>query len=103
MIPLPRRIELRLDRGSAAAEAGQRLLRPVPGEPPLPPGVAGYWRVIAADQMRLTLAGPGGWTAVTATVGADSLHGRARAYTESDGLMRRAAVTARRVVCRTEP
>lgn len=99
---LPRRIELMLDRG-IADEAGERLVRPAPGEPALPIGATGIWRVIATNQVRLTIATHDRWTTVTLTVGDDSLSGTARAYSNVDRLLRRATVSARRVVCRTEP
>ena len=99
---LPRRIELMLDRG-IADEAGERLVRPAPGDPTLPIGATGIWRVIATNQVRLTIATRDRWTTVTLTVGDDSLSGTARAYSEVDRLLRRATVSARRVVCRTEP
>ena len=99
---LPRRVELMLDRG-IADEAGERLVRPAPGEPTLPIGTTGIWRVIATNQVRLTIATRDGWTTVTLTVGDDSLSGTARAYSDVDRLLRRATVSARRVVCRTEP
>ena len=99
---LPRRIELMLDRG-IADEAGERLVRPAPGEPALPIGATGIWRVIATNQVRLTIATHDRWTTVTLTVGDDSLSGTARSYSDVDRLLRRATVSARRVVCRTEP
>ena len=99
---LPRRIELRLDRG-VADEAGERLVRPAPAEPAFAMGTTGIWRVIATNQIRLTIATHERWTTVTMTVGEDSLSGTARAYSGVDRLLRRAAVSARRVVCRTEP
>ena len=99
---LPRRIELRLDRGFGD-EASERLVRPAPGEPAFPLGTTGIWRVIASNQIRLTIATHERWTTVTMTVGDDSLSGTARAYSEVDRLLRRATVSARRVVCRTEP
>ncbi len=99
---LPRRVELQLDRGIVGEESGERLVRPAPGDPAMSPGVTGYWRVIASDQVRFTLTDRNRWTTVTATVSDDSLAGTARAYTDSDRLLRSATVSARRVVCRTE-
>ena len=97
---LPSRIELQRAIGLSGDERGNRLARPAPGEPGLPPGVIGFWTPLGSDKIRVTFADDTGWVALTLVVTPGSVQGPGRAYSASSGRLRSTEVTARRTLCR---
>ena len=100
---LPRRIELRAERGLLGDEWNELILRPAPGEPPFPAGTAAIWKPIGRDSYRLTIGEAERWISATITIEGDSLTGRARDYAGERGPIRTAELKGRKAVCRTEP
>jgi len=100
---LPRRIELRTERGLLGDEWNELILRPAPGEPPFPAGTAAIWKPIGRDSYRLTIGEAERWISATITIDGDSLSGRARDYAGERGPIRTAELKGRKAVCRTEP
>ncbi|HEX2777919.1 MAG TPA: hypothetical protein VHM30_00355, partial [Gemmatimonadaceae bacterium] len=100
---LPRRVELRAERGVLGDERGELVLRPAPGEESFPVGTAATWKPIGRDGLRMTIGDSTSWVVATVTLDGDALHGRARAYEGAGGRIRTAELVGRRVVCRTEP
>lgn len=102
MALLPRRVELRAERGVLGDERGELVLRPAPGEESFPAGTAATWKPLGRDGIRMTIGDSTSWVVATVTLDGDALHGRVRAYEAAGGRIRSAELTGRRVVCRTE-
>ena len=100
---VPARIELRRDRGLSGDEWGNLLVRPAPGEPPLPAGAVAFWKPLGNDKVRVTIADNTSWVSLTLVVGENTIEGPGRAYSPDDDRLRTSQISGRRVLCRTEP
>jgi hypothetical protein len=68
---LPARVEL-LSASATASESGTRLLRPVPGDPPFPPGTLASWKVVGPGEVELRIGDAARWFSAVVSIAPDS-------------------------------